>query len=202
MVSIVLHYLVAYVMAMRLALTTYKLPRPSQVPITRPKSTLDNLILIVVLVAVSLFVAAGAACLVSRTGGDMVYYTFILLAIPTAVNASAGEDRGADSTGIRGSRPGQSSGLLTSSKRPGGHFDNHRGEAGGPGGEVLPPPRRRAARSNNNSNTRSSLTRLGRPLKLLGPRSWCDWRCDTPGDREVHRRPARSGHGPGGRAHP
>jgi cellulose synthase/poly-beta-1,6-N-acetylglucosamine synthase-like glycosyltransferase len=83
LVSIVLHYLVAYVMAMRLALTTYKLPRPSQVPITRPKSTLDNLVLIVVLIAVSLFVAAGAAYLVSRTGGDPVYYTFILLAIPT-----------------------------------------------------------------------------------------------------------------------
>jgi cellulose synthase/poly-beta-1,6-N-acetylglucosamine synthase-like glycosyltransferase len=82
LVSIIVHYLVAYVLAMRLALTTYRLPRPTQVPITRPGNTFDNLVLLITLAAVSLFVAAGADHVVRLTGGDPVYYTFVLLAIP------------------------------------------------------------------------------------------------------------------------
>jgi cellulose synthase/poly-beta-1,6-N-acetylglucosamine synthase-like glycosyltransferase len=73
---------VAYVLAMRLALTTYRLPRPTQVPIRRSRNTFDNLILLIVLVAVSLFVAAGAEHVVRLTGNDPVFYTFVLLAIP------------------------------------------------------------------------------------------------------------------------
>lgn len=83
LVSIILHYLVAYVLAMRLALTTYRLPRPSQVPIRRSRNTFDNLILVIALVSVSLFVAAGADYMVRLVGSDPVYYTFVLLAIPT-----------------------------------------------------------------------------------------------------------------------
>ncbi|MEV4316096.1 glycosyltransferase family 2 protein [Actinocrispum sp. NPDC049592] len=80
--SIIIHYLVAYVLAMRLALTTYRLPRPTQVPIRRSPSTFDNLILLTTLAAVSLFVAAGADHVIDLIGGDPVYYTFVLLAIP------------------------------------------------------------------------------------------------------------------------
>ncbi len=80
--SIIIHYLVAYVLAMRLALTTYRLPRPTQVPIRRSPSTFDNLILVITLAAVSLFVAAGADHVVDLIGDDPLYYTFVLLAIP------------------------------------------------------------------------------------------------------------------------
>ncbi|MBB5895921.1 glycosyltransferase [Kutzneria kofuensis] len=82
LVSILMHYAVAYVMAMRLALTTYLLPRPTQVPIRRTGDTFDTVLTIVSLAAVSVFVAAGAAYVVSLIGDDPVAYTFLLLAIP------------------------------------------------------------------------------------------------------------------------
>ena len=83
LLSILMHYLVAYVLAMRLALTTYRLPRPTQVPIRRVGNTVDNLILVMVLVAVSLLVGAAAEYVVRLSDSDPVYYTFVLIAIPT-----------------------------------------------------------------------------------------------------------------------
>lgn len=82
LVSILMHYGVAYVMAMRLALTTYLLPRPTQVPIRRKGDTFDTVITIISLAAVSVLVAAGAAYAVSLIGDDPVAYTFLLLAVP------------------------------------------------------------------------------------------------------------------------
>ena len=82
LISILMHYFVAYVMAMRLALTTYLLPRPTQVPIRRTGNAFDTVITVVSLAAVSVFVAAGAAYVVSLIGDNPVAYTFLLLAIP------------------------------------------------------------------------------------------------------------------------
>ena len=82
LVSILMHYLVAYLMAMRLALTTYLLPRPTQVPIRRTGDAFDTAITLVVLAAVIVFVAVGADYVVSLVGDDAVAYTFILIAIP------------------------------------------------------------------------------------------------------------------------
>lgn len=82
LVSILMHYLVAYVLAMRLALTTYQLPRPTQVPITRRGDLLDTLILLTVLLVVFVLVATGADYVIRRTGGDPVFYTFVLIAVP------------------------------------------------------------------------------------------------------------------------
>lgn len=82
LVSILMHYLVAYLLAMRLALTTYRLPRPTQVPIRRRRDVFDTLIMIVVLLAVFALVAAGADYAVGLSGDNPVYYTFVLIAIP------------------------------------------------------------------------------------------------------------------------
>jgi cellulose synthase/poly-beta-1,6-N-acetylglucosamine synthase-like glycosyltransferase len=82
LISILLHYLIAYVLAMRLALTTYKLPRPTQVPIRRTGDVFDTLIMVAVLLVVTVFVAVGADYLVHLSGDDPVYYTFVLIAVP------------------------------------------------------------------------------------------------------------------------
>ncbi|HEX3780578.1 MAG TPA: glycosyltransferase family 2 protein [Pseudonocardiaceae bacterium] len=82
LISILMHYLVAYLLAMRLGLTTYRLPRPSQVPIRRVGDLLDTLIMLTVLLTVFALVAAGAETVVRLVGDDPVYYTFILIAIP------------------------------------------------------------------------------------------------------------------------
>ncbi|QMU76609.1 glycosyltransferase family 2 protein [Streptacidiphilus sp. PB12-B1b] len=82
LISILMHYLIAYVLAMRLALTTYKLPRPTQVPIRRTGDVLDTLIMATVLLVVSVFVAVGADYLVHVSGDDPVAYTFVLIAVP------------------------------------------------------------------------------------------------------------------------
>jgi cellulose synthase/poly-beta-1,6-N-acetylglucosamine synthase-like glycosyltransferase len=82
LISILMHYLIAYVLAMRLALTTYKLPRPTQVPIRRTGDVFDTMIMAMVLLVVVVFVAVGADYLVHLSGDDPVYYTFVLIAVP------------------------------------------------------------------------------------------------------------------------
>lgn len=82
LISILMHYLVAYLLAMRLGLTTYRLPRPSQVPIRRRGDIVDTLIMLCVLLTVFVVVAAGADVVVNLVGDDPVSYTFILIAIP------------------------------------------------------------------------------------------------------------------------
>jgi len=82
LLSIFLHYLIAYVLAMRLALTTYKLPRPTQVPIKRTGDYIDTSIMALTLLIVLVFTAIGADYFVGLAGNDPVYYTLILIAIP------------------------------------------------------------------------------------------------------------------------
>ncbi|HEX4224360.1 MAG TPA: glycosyltransferase family 2 protein [Pseudonocardiaceae bacterium] len=82
LISILMHYLVAYLLAMRLGLTTYRLPRPSQVPIRRRGDFIDTAIMLMVLLTVFAVVAAGADEVVHLVGDNPVYYTFILIAIP------------------------------------------------------------------------------------------------------------------------
>ena len=82
LISILMHYMIAYVLAMRLALTTYKLPRPTQVPIRRTGDALDTLIMGMVLLVVLVFVAVGADYLVHLSGNNPVDYTFVLIAVP------------------------------------------------------------------------------------------------------------------------
>jgi cellulose synthase/poly-beta-1,6-N-acetylglucosamine synthase-like glycosyltransferase len=81
-VSIILHYTIAYLVGMRLALTTYKLPRPTQVPIRRRGNTRDNVITVVVLLSVMLLVVAGAAWVIHFDPRNAVLYTFVLVAMP------------------------------------------------------------------------------------------------------------------------
>ena len=82
LISILLHYVIAYLLAMRLALTTYQLPRPTQVPIRRRGDALDTLIMGTVLLVVLVFVAVGAEALVNLSANDPVEYTFVLIAVP------------------------------------------------------------------------------------------------------------------------
>lgn len=82
LISILMHYLVAYLLAMRLGLTTYRLPRPTQVPIRRHGDIIDTAIMLMVLFTVFAVVAAGADEVVHLVGDDPIYYTFILIAIP------------------------------------------------------------------------------------------------------------------------
>src|SRR5262249_38144746 len=63
-------------------LTTYQLPRPTQVPIRRTGNVFDNLITLAVMAAVCALVAAGADYAVHLADDEAVYYTFILIAIP------------------------------------------------------------------------------------------------------------------------
>lgn len=81
-VSIVLHYLIAYLVGMRLALTTFQLPRPTQVPIRREGNAIDNVTVVMVLISVMLFVIAGAAWIIHFDPHDAVLYTFVLVAMP------------------------------------------------------------------------------------------------------------------------
>ncbi len=85
LISILLHYLIAYVLAMRLALTTYKLPRPTQVPIRRGSNSYDNFILLTVLAIVFVAVASGAAYVVHLSANNVIGYTFVLIAIPVYI---------------------------------------------------------------------------------------------------------------------
>jgi cellulose synthase/poly-beta-1,6-N-acetylglucosamine synthase-like glycosyltransferase len=82
LISIFMHYLIAYLLAMRLALTTYKLPRPTQVPIRRTGDIFDTLIMAAVLLVVAVFVAVGADYFVRLSDNDPAYYTLVLIAVP------------------------------------------------------------------------------------------------------------------------
>jgi cellulose synthase/poly-beta-1,6-N-acetylglucosamine synthase-like glycosyltransferase len=82
LMSIVLHYTVAYLVGMRLALTSYQLPRPTQVPITRTQNFTDNAIVVVVLVTVLAVIASAAQQILSLDNNNVVLYTFILVAMP------------------------------------------------------------------------------------------------------------------------
>jgi cellulose synthase/poly-beta-1,6-N-acetylglucosamine synthase-like glycosyltransferase len=82
LISIFMHYLIAYLLAMRLALTTYKLPRPTQVPIRRKGDIFDTLIMATVLLVVAVFVAVGADFFVKLSDNDPAYYTLVLIAVP------------------------------------------------------------------------------------------------------------------------
>jgi cellulose synthase/poly-beta-1,6-N-acetylglucosamine synthase-like glycosyltransferase len=85
-VSIALHYLVAYVVGMRLGLTTFQLPRPTQVPIRREKNTADDLIVLVVLATVVVLLATGAAFVLHFNPQSPVLYAFVIIAIPAYLN--------------------------------------------------------------------------------------------------------------------
>ena len=85
-VSIALHYLVAYVVGMRLGLTTFQLPRPTQVPIRRDKNAVDDLIVVVVLVTVVVTVVSGAAFVLHFNPQSPVLYAFVIIAIPAYLN--------------------------------------------------------------------------------------------------------------------
>ena len=82
LLSILMHYVIAYVLAMRLALTTYKLPRPTQVPVRRRGDVYDTVIMLIAMATALVFVAVGANYVVHAGHGDPVYYTFVLIAIP------------------------------------------------------------------------------------------------------------------------
>jgi cellulose synthase/poly-beta-1,6-N-acetylglucosamine synthase-like glycosyltransferase len=83
LVSILFHYGIAYLLGMRLAVTTYQLPRPTQVPIRRHGDAKDNLITIAVLIAVFAGIGAFAVLVLRINTSDVVLYGFVIIALPT-----------------------------------------------------------------------------------------------------------------------
>lgn len=81
--SIILHFLIAYLLAMRLALTTYQLPRPTQVPVVRSGNLTDNLLLINAIVIDIALVSVSALVFVEWTGGGALATVVVLVVLPT-----------------------------------------------------------------------------------------------------------------------
>jgi cellulose synthase/poly-beta-1,6-N-acetylglucosamine synthase-like glycosyltransferase len=82
LISILLHYIIAYTVSMRLAVTTFQLPRPTMVPMRRRGNSADNAILIVVLITVLLLVGMIAVWIVSKNNSNLVVFTFVIIAMP------------------------------------------------------------------------------------------------------------------------
>jgi cellulose synthase/poly-beta-1,6-N-acetylglucosamine synthase-like glycosyltransferase len=82
LVSIVLHYVVVYLIGMRLALTTYQLPRPTQVPRLRTGNFWDDALVTAVLVLVFGLIAVGAVWILRINDHNAVFYTFVIIAMP------------------------------------------------------------------------------------------------------------------------
>jgi cellulose synthase/poly-beta-1,6-N-acetylglucosamine synthase-like glycosyltransferase len=83
MVSILFHYLIAYTLMMRLTVTTYQLPRPTQLPIRRSGNFADNAITVVVLAATAMIVGSLAMWVLHLGPGNAILYAFVLIAIPS-----------------------------------------------------------------------------------------------------------------------
>ena len=84
-VSIISHYLIAYLLAMRLACVTYQLPRPTQVPLLRKGNFKDDLVLLLCIGAVLAAVGALAVWLVGQIGDDALVRVLIVVTIPSYV---------------------------------------------------------------------------------------------------------------------
>jgi len=88
LVSIFLHYLVAYTVMMRFTVTTYQLPRPTQVPVRRSGNFTDNALTVIVLGASALIIGSIAMWILHLEPGSGVLYAFVLIALPSYLKFS------------------------------------------------------------------------------------------------------------------
>jgi cellulose synthase/poly-beta-1,6-N-acetylglucosamine synthase-like glycosyltransferase len=84
-VSIITHYLIAYLLAMRLACVTFQLPRPTQVPLLRRSNVKDDVVLLLCIVAVLAAVGSLAVWLIGQIGDDALVRVIIVVTIPSYV---------------------------------------------------------------------------------------------------------------------
>ena len=84
-VSILLHYLIAYLLAMRLACVTFQLPRPTQVPLLRRANFRDDLVLLLCIGAVLTAVGSLAVWTLGLIGNDSLIRVLVVIAIPSYV---------------------------------------------------------------------------------------------------------------------
>lgn len=82
LLSLLLHFGIAYLLAMRLAITSYQLPRPTQVPVSRTHNFADNSLVVLTFVATLAGVGAGALWVLNLAPTSPVVFAFVLIGIP------------------------------------------------------------------------------------------------------------------------